>query len=98
MATYIRRHDDDSNSSASISDIEKAYIPNDEGSIAGQEPQIHGATQESTVSQWNDTKIERPPSSLINWDGPDDPDNPHNWSMASRLYHATVPGLFGFAV
>lgn len=32
------------------------------------------------------------------WDGPDDAENPHNWSMWSRAYHAAVPALFGFAV
>jgi hypothetical protein len=32
------------------------------------------------------------------WNGPDDPDNPHNWPLWLRIYHATTPGLFGFAV
>ncbi|KAF9698028.1 hypothetical protein EKO04_004127 [Ascochyta lentis] len=32
------------------------------------------------------------------WTGPDDPDNPHNWPMWIRVYHATTPGLFCFAV
>lgn len=32
------------------------------------------------------------------WNGPDDPDNPHNWGTWKRVYHATIPALFGFAV
>ncbi|KAJ4336711.1 hypothetical protein N0V95_008549 [Ascochyta clinopodiicola] len=32
------------------------------------------------------------------WNGPDDPDNPQNWPLWMRVYHATTPGLFGFAV
>lgn len=32
------------------------------------------------------------------WDGPDDPGNPHNWPLWQRVYHATTPGFFGFAV
>ena len=32
------------------------------------------------------------------WDGPNDPDNPHNWPLWLRIYHATTPGFFGFAV
>ena len=32
------------------------------------------------------------------WTGPNDPGNPHNWSTWKRVYHATIPGLFGFAV
>lgn len=28
----------------------------------------------------------RDESNLVTWDGPDDPDNPHNWSMAYRWW------------
>ncbi|KAF3007906.1 hypothetical protein E8E13_011074 [Curvularia kusanoi] len=40
------------------------------------------------------------PSTLpvADWDGPNDPDNPHNWPLWQRIYHATTPGFFGFAV
>ncbi|OCK79152.1 MFS general substrate transporter [Lepidopterella palustris CBS 459.81] len=32
------------------------------------------------------------------WTGPDDPENPHNWSMWIRAYHTIPPSLFGFVV
>jgi hypothetical protein len=32
------------------------------------------------------------------WTGPDDPENPHNWSLLKRSWHVAQPGLFGFAV
>ncbi|MCJ1247685.1 hypothetical protein MMC30_004900 [Trapelia coarctata] len=32
------------------------------------------------------------------WNSPDDPDNPLNWSLWQRIYHTTVPALFGFVV
>lgn len=32
------------------------------------------------------------------WNGPDDPGNPVNWPLWQRVYHTTIPGLFGFAV
>ena len=38
------------------------------------------------------------PQTTTDWDGPDDPDNPHNWPLWLRVYHATTPGFFGFAV
>jgi hypothetical protein len=31
------------------------------------------------------------------WTGPDDPENPHNWSMRKRTWHTLIPGLFGLA-
>ncbi|KAJ4326248.1 hypothetical protein N0V94_000195 [Neodidymelliopsis sp. IMI 364377] len=38
------------------------------------------------------------PVAGTDWTGPNDPDNPHNWPLWLRIYHATIPGLFGFAV
>ena len=32
------------------------------------------------------------------WTGPNDPENPMNWPLWQRVYHTTVPALFGFAV
>lgn len=32
------------------------------------------------------------------WTGPDDPENPLNWPIWQRVYHTTVPALFGFTV
>ena len=32
------------------------------------------------------------------WTGPDDPENPINWPLWQRVYHTTVPALFGIAV
>ena len=40
----------------------------------------------------------QPQINVNDWNGPDDQDNPHNWPTWLRVYHAVVPGLFGFAV
>jgi len=32
------------------------------------------------------------------WNGPNDPENPMNWSLWQRIYHTTVPALFSFVV
>lgn len=32
------------------------------------------------------------------WNGPDDPENPHNWPAWKRIYHTVIPALFGLAV
>lgn len=32
------------------------------------------------------------------WNGPDDPENPIKWPLWDRVYHTSVPALFGFVV
>ncbi len=32
------------------------------------------------------------------WTGPNDPENPQNWSLLLRAYHTVPPALFGFVV
>lgn len=34
----------------------------------------------------------------LDWDGPEDPDNPRTWSLRKRLFHSIIPGLFNFVV
>ena len=35
---------------------------------------------------------------LTDWDGPDDPGDPRNWSYGLRVYGVFVPALYAFAV
>ena len=86
----------DENSSVSRSDIEKTIAINNEVGAA-----------EVTSLQHPDIEVSQPRSekedctqapSVLDWNGENDPDNPHNWSLAIRLYNVVIPGLFGFAV
>lgn len=38
------------------------------------------------------------PPSQMTFDGPDDPENPHNWGMWKKAYTTSIPGLMGLAV
>jgi len=38
------------------------------------------------------------PPSALDWTGPDDPDNPHNWPTWRRVYITFSTALLGFAV
>jgi hypothetical protein len=38
------------------------------------------------------------PTNRMDWDGPEDPDNPHNWPTWKLVYHTTIPALFGFTM
>ncbi|KAI0903027.1 MFS multidrug transporter-like protein [Ustulina deusta] len=35
---------------------------------------------------------------VTDWDGPADAANPKNWSLKSRIYHTTLPALYGFSI
>ncbi|KAI0469323.1 MFS multidrug transporter-like protein [Xylaria cf. heliscus] len=37
-------------------------------------------------------------NAVTDWDGPADAANPKNWTLKSRIYHTTLPGLYGFSV
>ena len=34
----------------------------------------------------------------VDWSGPDDPGNPHNWNLWKRIYHTWAVGAISFAV
>lgn len=37
---------------------------------------------------------ERPPlRAVLDWDGPDDPHNPHNWALSKRVLHIVTPAI-----
>lgn len=34
----------------------------------------------------------------LDWDEPDDVDNPHNWPVWKKIVHSAIPAVFGFAL
>lgn len=32
------------------------------------------------------------------WDGPDDPENPRNWPLSTRILHSAVPAVYAFGL
>jgi hypothetical protein len=39
---------------------------------------------------------QQPPAAALDWDGPDDPGNPHNWPKWKRIYHTIIPAAIAF--
>lgn len=37
-------------------------------------------------------------SLILDWDSPDDPDNPHNWSTKMKLFQTLVPAFYLFVL
>lgn len=35
---------------------------------------------------------------VLDWDSPDDPDNPHNWSTLVKLFQTLVPAFYCFVL
>jgi hypothetical protein len=51
----------------------------------------------SSIDAGHDVEKAAPPAAL-DWDGPDDPENPRNWSTPRKVFAIIVPGLMAFAV
>jgi multidrug resistance protein len=92
---------------ASLSDIEKGenikdYEKDSDISIPKAEQttlpadEIQPSPGNSSLKSEGDVEALPPP--VLDWDGPDDPGNPMNWSLRWKIYHAAIPGLLCFAV
>jgi hypothetical protein len=74
--------------SDSIQEPEKARTNEDGDEQDGSIPRRHdleGAPVHRTVTAQD-------------WTGPDDPENPHNWSLWKRIWHTIPPALLAFTV
>lgn len=65
-------------------------------SSAGKISMDHSDVEKANVHSPGATTEQTP--SQLDWDGSDDPDNPHNWSHSKRGCVTIVVGLVGFAV
>lgn len=50
-----------------------------------------GASVEKSTSA--DATASKPDSNLVNWNGPDDPENPRNWSHGYKMLNVLLVGL-----
>src|SRR4051812_43030204 len=84
---------------SSISDVEKGDMLFREEEKAVHPPGLTLQLSKQISIDSKDRGTKNPLSiSVTDWNGPSDPNNPYNWPMWLKFYHATVPGLFGFAV
>ena len=53
---------------------------------------------------WVDPEKEPPPAETsgaiqkLEWNGPEDPENPLNWSSAKKAYHAAIPSIYCYTM
>ena len=71
-------------------------------SLNGIQPEGHGLEKghDNDLAQAGGENVPYLSKSITaqDWNGPNDPENPLNWSLSKRMYHTTVPGLMGFIV
>lgn len=61
----------------------------------GEQDNLSRGEKESEVSAPPQIAAIAPPAGL-DWDGPDDPDNPHNWVLWKRIFNTLATGLLAF--
>lgn len=68
---------------------------NEEGTKMDSENMTGSSTKSpSEHSEPLPQKLEGVPAGPLDWDGPDDPDNPWNWPSSKRWFGTIVPGCF----
>lgn len=76
----------------------------DEKLVGGFEPPIRLSTAAQNMEDASDpSKAEdQSPTTVygtsLDWDGPDDVDNPRNWPVPKKVIHSVIPALYGFAL
>jgi MFS family permease len=53
---------------------------------------------EVTLTSAAEISEPKAPFAVVEWDGPNDPANPKNWTLGLRIYHTLLPALYGFSV
>lgn len=64
------------------------------GENHGRTVDVEKSAEQPSVS----SNTSNQPPSQITFDGPDDPENPHNWGIWKKAYTMSIPGLMGLAV
>lgn len=89
----------------SDAETEKMSAPSDSASalsvpvpMATTELDLEKTTSRGTQGSRHGAALNRTITSAYDWTGSDDPDDPLNWSLASKIYHTVIPGLQAFVV
>lgn len=64
---------------------------------ANETAQYRDATTDRDGSIASEAKLPAQPAPL-QWDAPDDPENPMNWRLSKKIFHTLASAMLGFAV
>lgn len=62
-----------------------------------QNTQLQAHRDQDTEKQ-SSSPLALPRKDQLDWDGPDDAENPRNWSFAQRVFQTAPPALFSLIV
>ena len=82
----------------SFRDAAFTAIEGEKGHLVNDAEQGLGISTTNEPDHSNRKNVLQKTVTAQDWTGPDDPENPHNWPLWQRVYHTTVPSLFGLAV
>ncbi|KAF2717408.1 MFS multidrug transporter-like protein [Polychaeton citri CBS 116435] len=87
------RHESRRNSNdTDATDVERVA---GKGEKESRSPSISQETS-TPATPVKDEEQQQPPKSITDWDGPDDPENPHNWPLWKKGYHTCLPSGIAF--
>jgi len=66
--------------------------------MATTERAVSSKTSDDAPLHEAESKPVKPTPPALDWDGPDDPENPFNWPRSKRIFHTVIPGLLAFTV
>lgn len=102
MSDHERSLENDSSSSSDVEKgegiNEKEEGKNDPAPTRIAPAQVPSGNVQEKRSDINNEGDQPQHANIKDWDGPDDPENPQNWKLSVRFYHAITPAFFGFAV
>lgn len=81
-------------------DDENTHLPttHHEPSQNPSGPDTSPETKETTEAISSDKNENYTDTSFLDWDGPNDPSNPHNWPTWKKIFHSAIPAIYGFAL
>jgi hypothetical protein len=59
---------------------------------------LEKSNSRATQAPGQDAESRHPVTTAEDWDGPDDPDNPLNWSTRKKIYNTLVPAFQCFTI
>jgi hypothetical protein len=76
-----------------LRDLEKPTLDDPNSSGSDDIEQGSGDDVEKRNEDLENGPERPPPRAVLDWDGPDDAHNPHNWALSKRILHIVTPAV-----